>query len=110
MPTLAARGILISVVHVGKSNLIGRYEIVGHLATGGMAEVLLARLRGPYGFERPVVVKRILPHLALNRRIVEMFLDEARIIAKLRHPNLIHVHELGCEGDELFLAMEYLEG
>jgi serine/threonine-protein kinase len=89
---------------------IGRYEIVGHLASGGMAEVLLGRLRGPHGFERAAVVKRILPHLAMDPAIVEMFLDEARIIANLRHPNLIHVHELGQEQQELFIAMEYLEG
>jgi serine/threonine-protein kinase len=89
---------------------IGRYEVVGRLATGGMAEVLLGRLHGPHGFERPVVIKRILPHLAVDRTMVDMFLDEARIIANLHHPNLIQVHELGREGDELFMAMEFLEG
>lgn len=89
---------------------IGRYEIVGHLATGGMAEVLLARLVGPSGFERPVVVKRILPHLARTREFVDMFVDEARIVAGIRHPNVVAVHELGREGEELFLVLEYLEG
>jgi serine/threonine protein kinase len=89
---------------------VGRYEIVGHLATGGMAEVLLARLRGPHGFERPLVIKRMLPHLAADPLMVDMFLDEARIIANLRHPNLVHVHELGREGADLFMAMEFLEG
>jgi eukaryotic-like serine/threonine-protein kinase len=89
---------------------VGRYDVVGRLATGGMAEVLLGRLRGPHGFERPVVIKRILPHLALDPSIVDMFLDEARIIAGLHHPNLVAVHELGHEGDDLFMAMEYLEG
>jgi serine/threonine-protein kinase len=89
---------------------IGRYEIVGHLATGGMAEVLLARLIGPSGFERPVVVKRILPHLARTREFVDMFVDEARIVAGIRHPNVVAVHELGREGEELFLVLEYLEG
>jgi serine/threonine-protein kinase len=89
---------------------LDRYEVVGRLATGGMAEVLLARIRGPHGFERPVVVKRILSHLALEQSMVELFLDEARIISNLRHPNLIHVHELGRDKDELFIVMEYLEG
>jgi eukaryotic-like serine/threonine-protein kinase len=89
---------------------IGRYEIVGRLAVGGMAEVLLGRLRGPHGFERPVVIKRILPHLALQRSMVELFLDEARIIANLRHPNLINVHELGDESGEYFMAMEFIAG
>jgi serine/threonine-protein kinase len=89
---------------------VGRYEVVGPLATGGMAEILLGRIVGPSGFQRPVVIKRILPHLAKEKGFVEMFLDEARIVAGIRHPNVVQVHELGHEGDELFLIMEYLEG
>ena len=89
---------------------IGRYEIVGPLASGGMAEILLARLAGPSGFMRPVVIKRILPHLARKKDFVDMFLDEARIVAGIRHPNVVQVTELGHEEGELFLAMEYLEG
>ena len=89
---------------------IGRYEIVGPLASGGMAEILLARLAGPSGFMRPVVIKRILPHLAQKKDFVDMFLDEARIVAGIRHPNVVQVTELGHEEGELFLAMEYLEG
>ena len=89
---------------------IGRYEIVGPLASGGMAEILLARLAGPSGFMRPVVIKRILPHLARRKDFVDMFLDEARIVAGIRHPNVVQVTELGHEAGELFLAMEYLEG
>lgn len=75
-----------------------------------MAEILLARLVGPSGFERPVVIKRILPHLSREQRFRNMFLDEARIVAAIRHPNVVSVHELGQEGGELFLVMEYLEG
>ncbi len=89
---------------------VGRYEIVGHLASGGMAEIQLARIIGPSGFERVVVVKQILPHLARLDRFVDMFLDEARIIAGIRHQNVVHVHELGRQDGELFLVMEYLEG
>jgi len=89
---------------------IGRYEVVGRLATGGMAEIFLARLTGPSGFERPVVVKRILPHLAHSPQFSAMFLDEARLVARIRHPNVVQVQELGEEGGELFLVMEYLEG
>jgi serine/threonine-protein kinase len=89
---------------------IGRYEILGLLGTGGMAEVFLGRLNGPSGFERPVVIKRILPHLAREQQFVDMFLDEARIVAGIRHQNVVTVHELGTDGDELFLVMEYLEG
>src|SRR5262249_3901804 len=89
---------------------IGRYEIVGHLATGGMAEILLARLMGPSGFERLVVVKRILPHLARAKKFIAMFIDEARIAARVRHANIVTVEELGRVDDELFLVMEYVEG
>jgi hypothetical protein len=90
--------------------VIGRYEVSGQLAAGGMAEVLLARVVGPHGFERPVVIKRILPHLARRPDFVSMFVDEARIAARIQHPNVVHVYELGSEGSELFLAMEYLAG
>ena len=77
---------------------------------GGMAEILLGRLEGPSGFERPVVLKRILPHLAQHPSFVEMFLDEGRIAARVRHPNVVQVQDL-CQVDgELFLVMEFLEG
>jgi hypothetical protein len=89
---------------------IGRYEMVGLLATGGMAEIFLAKQLGPSGFERPVVIKRVLPHLARERTFHEMFLDEARLVVQVRHPNVVQVHELGDEAGELFLVMEYLEG
>lgn len=89
---------------------VGRYEIAGRIAVGGMAEILLGRLSGPSGFERVVVVKRILPHLAETESFVQMFLDEARIAANITHPNVVQVHELGKDGDDLFIIMEYLEG
>jgi serine/threonine-protein kinase len=87
---------------------IGRYEVVGKLTTGGMAEIFLGRLTGPRGFEKPVVIKRILPHLS-SRTFSEMFLDEARIVSDIRHPNVVHVFDFGDEGG-LFMVMEYLEG
>jgi serine/threonine-protein kinase len=89
---------------------IGRYEVAGRLATGGMAELFLARQTGPSGFERPVVIKRVLPHLARERDFRDMFLDEARLVVQIRHPNVVQVQELGDDGGELFLVMEYLEG
>lgn len=104
-PSMTARG------HATASApVLGRYEILGELAIGGMSEVLLARIVGPSGFQRPVVLKRILPHLARRSAFVDMFLDEARIVARIRHPNVVQVHELAQEGTELVLAMEYLEG
>ncbi len=89
---------------------IGGYEILGLLGTGGMAEVFLGRFRGPAGFERPVVIKRILPHLAREQHFVDMFRDEAMIAARIHHRNVVEVHELGQDGAELFLVMEYLGG
>lgn len=89
---------------------IGRYEVLGQLATGGMAEILLGCISGPSGFRRPVVVKRILPHLAKVPEFRNMFLDEARIIAGIHHDNVVQVYELGSEGDSLYLVMEYLDG
>jgi serine/threonine-protein kinase len=89
---------------------LGRYEIVGRLAYGGMAEILLGRLTGPSGFERAIVIKRILPQLTAEPSFVEMFLDEGRLAARVRHPNVVQVQELCQEDGELFLVMEYLEG
>ena len=85
---------------------IGRHSVVGYIATGGMAELFLGK--EPTG--RPVVIKRILPHLARQTTFVSMFIDEARIGSRAKHPNLVEVYELGQVGIDLFLVMEYLVG
>jgi eukaryotic-like serine/threonine-protein kinase len=85
---------------------IGRHQVVGYIATGGMAELFLAKEQNG----RPVVIKRILPHLARQPSFVSMFVDEARIGALAKHPNLVEVYELGQVGTDLFLCMEYLVG
>jgi len=89
---------------------IGRYELLAQLATGGMAEIFLARQSGIEGFERLVVVKKLLPHLKNEKKFLDMFLDEARIAAQLAHPNIVQIYDLGQEEGEYFIAMEYLEG
>ncbi len=89
---------------------LGRYRVIAPLAAGGMAEVLLGALEGGAGFARPVVIKRVLPHLARRKDLRMMFVDEARIVIGLRHPNIVSVLELGQEDGELYLVMEYLEG
>jgi serine/threonine protein kinase len=89
---------------------LGRYELIGLLATGGMAEIHLARLAGEAGFEKIVVVKRLLPELVASQTFVSMFLDEGKLVARLDHPNICEVHELGRDGAEYFLAMPYLDG
>ena len=89
---------------------LGRYELLGHLATGGMAEIHLARLAGDEGFEKTVVVKRLLPELVASKAFVAMFVDEAKLAARLDHPNVCDVYELGREGAEYFIVMPYLDG
>jgi serine/threonine protein kinase len=85
---------------------LGKYTLLARLATGGMAEIFAAK--------RPegdiVVVKRILPHYAENPQFVQMFLDEARVASRIRHPNVCQVFELGRIGKQYFIAMELLEG
>jgi serine/threonine protein kinase len=89
---------------------LGRYEVLGELATGGMAQILLARQGGPGGFERTVVIKRILPHLARDEAFVAMFTDEANTVSRIHHRNVVGVQELCRDDGELYLVMEYLEG
>lgn len=88
----------------------GKYLLDREIARGGMARVFLARLRGLGGFEKRLVVKQILPHLAEDPRFVEMFVHEARTLVALSHPHVVPVYELGIEGGVYFLAMEHVEG
>ena len=89
---------------------IGRYALLRRLGRGGMAEVFLARQEGPSDFAKTVVVKRMLPHLTENKRFVDMFLREARVAARLNHPNVVQIFELGQDQDTYFLAMEFIDG
>jgi serine/threonine protein kinase len=93
-----------------KTGQLGRYEIVRHLANGGMAQVLLAKATGIEGFSRHVVVKRIHQTRTSDPVFVKMFLDEARLAARLHHHNIVQVHDIGQEGGEYFFAMEYIHG
>src|SRR5579864_4679625 len=95
---------------VGVGSRLGKYEIIKRLATGGMAEIFLARVSGLPGFQKMVVIKRILPQLATNNDFVEMFLDEARIAATLQHPNVVQMYDVGVVDGNYFIAMEYLHG
>ncbi|MCC6336296.1 MAG: serine/threonine protein kinase [Myxococcales bacterium] len=88
----------------------GKYFLVRKLAEGGMAEIFLAKQVGEAGFERNVVVKRMLPHLSTVPDFVSMFLDEARLAASLAHPNIVHITDLGLADGCYFICMEYLPG
>ncbi len=89
---------------------LGRYRLIRQLAVGGMAEVYLATATGIEGFEKLVVIKRILPQHAQNPRFVSMFLDEARLAATLHHPNVVQVFDIGSEAGLYYFAMEYAHG
>lgn len=88
---------------------LGGYRLIKRLAVGGMGEVFLAEQETPY-FTRQVAIKRALPHVAAERGFVERLIDEARLMTRLHHGNIIHVHELQQEGAELYMVMEYLPG
>ena len=92
------------------SDSYGRYRVVGPLSKGGMAEVWLALQLGVQGFSRVVALKRVLASHQEDAAFLEMFLDEARLAARLDHPHIVRIYELGQEGDSYFLAMEYLPG
>jgi serine/threonine-protein kinase len=89
---------------------IGRYQLCFELASGGMASVYLARAEGAPGFQKLVALKRIHPHLAGEKDYVEMFLDEARIAARITHSNVCSVFDFGEADGEYYIAMEYLVG
>ncbi|MBA3393014.1 MAG: serine/threonine protein kinase [Deltaproteobacteria bacterium] len=88
----------------------GRYVLLRRLAIGGMAEIYLARQAAMAGFEKQVVIKRLRAELADDPRIVEMFLDEARIGALLNHPNIVHVYDVDEHDGIPYIAMEYIVG
>jgi serine/threonine-protein kinase len=89
---------------------VGRYSLLSRIAVGGMAEIWLARQVGPKGFEKFVVIKRILDGLGTDPEFVGMFLDEARIAAQLNHPHIVQIFDLGEEAGAFYIAMEYLPG
>jgi serine/threonine-protein kinase len=89
---------------------LGKYRLLKLLATGGMAEVYLARQAGAAGFQKQVCLKRILPHLARDRQFVEMFLNEARVASQLDHPNIVSIFDLGESNGNYFIAMEFIDG
>ena len=95
-------------VSAPRDRMLGDFQLLAKLATGGMAEIFLARRRGDG--QRIEVVKRILAHLADDEHFVTMFRDEANLASQLVHPNICRVHQLGHVGDVWFIVMEYLHG
>jgi serine/threonine-protein kinase len=88
----------------------GRYFLLERLAVGGMAEIFKARQTGAHGFEKILVIKRILPHLAADPEFLAMFIDEAKLQCALQHPKIVHVLEFGQESGQYYIALEYVDG
>ena len=89
----------------------GKYTLFERIGRGGMAEVYKGRIQGPAVFERVFVVKRILPHLSEEPTFIRMFVEEAKLSARLNnHPNIVQIFELGDVDGEYFISMEYIRG
>jgi eukaryotic-like serine/threonine-protein kinase len=94
----------------GTPRIVGRYALYDEIAAGGMATVHIGRLLGPVGFSRTVAIKRLHPQFARDPEFVAMFLDEARLAARIRHPNVVPTLDVVALEQELFLVMEYVQG
>ena len=88
----------------------GRYQLVERLAVGGMAELFVATSPGEHGFQKKVVIKRLLPQLVKDETYNAMFIDEAKLTARLVHPKIAQTFELGKVDDGLYISMEYVDG
>src|SRR5687767_16038611 len=87
-----------------------RYRVIEKLESGGMAEVFRAESTGLEGFRKEVAIKRVLPHLGRNSKFISMFLDEARLSARLSHSNCVQVFDIGVRDDAYFIVMEFVDG
>jgi len=94
----------------GFPSQFGRYTLVQRLATGGMAEVFKAKILSTHGFEKLLVIKRILPNLAADKTFVSMFIDEGKLTAQLIHPKIVQVTDFGEENGQYFIALEFVDG
>jgi len=91
-------------------NKFGKYTLLERIAVGGMAEVYRGKLTGEKGFEKQVVIKKMLPHIAVNEEMIKYFVDEAKLAALLQHENIVHIYDFGEFEGSYYLAMEYLLG
>jgi serine/threonine-protein kinase len=93
-----------------EAQALRKYRLIAEIGRGGMADVFLAVVQGPAGFNKLVVIKKTRPELAQDPEFLAMFLDEARLAARLNHPNVVQTTEVGQDGERYFIAMEYLDG
>jgi hypothetical protein len=94
----------------GMPRRFGKYTLIRKLALGGMAEIFLALQKSMAGFEKLIVVKRVLPHLAKDQAFIELLLHEARVAATLNHPNVAHIYDVGEADGQFYIAMEHIHG
>ena len=95
---------------MNETRRLGKYRLVRRLAVGGVAEVYLAVAEGLSGFEKRVVLKRLMPEHARDPELLSMFLDEARLMALLHHPHITEVYDIGAQDGEYFFALEHVDG
>ncbi|MCA9580086.1 MAG: serine/threonine protein kinase, partial [Myxococcales bacterium] len=88
----------------------GKYTLLRKIASGGMGEIFLAKQAGPSGFEKLLVIKRILSHHLEKADYLDMFLSEAKLVARLSHQNIIQIHEMGEIDGDYYIAMEFVRG
>jgi serine/threonine protein kinase len=94
----------------GQKPRLGKYILINRIAVGGMGEIYYGKVSGVEGFEKEVAIKRMLPHLSADRNFVAMMVKEAKLTVLLNHPNIVGVHDLARQGDEYYIAMEYVPG
>ncbi len=99
-----------AIADTGENGTFGKYKLVARIGNGGMAEVFIAVANGPAGFNKLVVIKRLLPKIAADVSYRSMFVHEARLAARLNHPNVVQTYEVGEHQGIIYMAMEYLEG
>jgi serine/threonine protein kinase len=102
--------VVIVLTQLAEGDRLGKYEVLRHISTGSLAELYLARIVGIDDLEKLVVIKRLLPQYVSNSGLVEIFLNEARLSATLRHQNIAQVHDIGIANGNFFFAMEYIDG
>src|SRR6185436_16540535 len=107
---MAARPMPAAPHHGPEVSTIGKYQLIANLGHGGMADVYLAIVHGPVGFNKLTVIKRLRPSLAEEPEFLAMFLDEARLAARLNHPNVVQTNEVAEVDGIYYIAMEYLDG
>jgi len=101
-------GVMIDLQQAALVKRLGKYVLLRRIASGGMGEVFYAKTAGIEGFEREFAIKRMLPHLSADQSFIQMMIKEAKLTVLLNHPNIVQVFDLSKEGDEYYIAMEYV--